>query len=94
MTDDHECRKCYKKALKLIQDYLVNQCKEGESLLVEVYGSYGRDCYISVDYDVVINKKHVSESEHLPAFFMERPFIIGCIPQILDSLLKQWRGDR
>ena len=89
MSEDYECRKCYKKTVNIIKDYLETQCKEGESLEAEVYG--GDDCYVSINYDIIINKKHISEYEHLPIDFLSEKFITPLIPSIMDSLLKQWR---
>lgn len=74
MSYDYDCRECYKKTLKRIQDYLTDQCKVGESLSAEAYGSYGRECYISIDYDTIIDKKHISKFEHLSPHFMEKSY--------------------
>jgi hypothetical protein len=82
MSEDHECRKCYGKTLKVIREYLESRYQEGESLEVEIYGSYGGVCYIGINYATIIDKKHVTYYERLPANF----------PTILDSLLEQWRG--
>ena len=93
MTNDPECRECYKKTLARIRDYMKSQCKEGESISVEVYGRYGDSCYLSVDYHTIREKEHISISEHLPVGFMAEKYIVECTPQILDAMLKIMRGE-
>lgn len=92
MSYDHECRKCYEKTLGIIKEYLKTQCKEGESLEAEVYGSYGNDCYVSIDYATIVNKKHIVASEHMPINFLSRKYMHSIIPHIVDSLLMEWRA--
>jgi hypothetical protein len=92
MSYDEECRESYKKTLETIQKYLTTQCKTGESIEAEVYGQYGGDCYLSINYDTIVGKKHISEFEYLPIGFLAKEFMKLCIPHILDALLKQWRS--
>jgi hypothetical protein len=94
MTYDKECQDSYKNTLKTIRDYLNSQCKTGESIEAKVYGQYGEGCYLSIDYDTIIGKKHISKFEHLPIGFLAKEFMKLCIPHILDALLKQWRSQK
>lgn len=94
MSDDYNCRKCYKELLGTIREYLDLQCGEGESLSAEVYGSYGRDCYLAINYATIINKQHITHSEHLPVNFLSHAYIVEILPVILDSLLKQFRKEQ
>lgn len=91
MSDDHECRKCYEKTLEIVRKYLESQCRDGESLEAEVYGSYGSDCYLSIGYATIRDKKHITHSEHLPPDFLSKKFIRPLVPAIIDELLKHWR---
>jgi len=91
MSDDIECRKSYKEALKVIRDYLESQCKDGESLEAEVYGHNGIGCYVRIEYATIVNRKHINESEHLPIGFLSEQYVLAAIPVILDGLLKHWR---
>ena len=92
MSETYDCRKCYKKTLEIVREHLATRCKDGESIVAEVYGSYGDDCYLSINYDTIIDKKHISECEHLPVGFLGRSYVMKSLPVILDLLLEQWRG--
>jgi len=93
MTDDCECRQRYKKTLEIVREHLTSICKEGESIEAEIYGSYGRDCYICIGYHTISGKKHISEGVHMPVGFLSKEALAPVIPIMLDELIGTWRNE-
>lgn len=91
MSNIPERCKCYSDIFEFVKTYAESLTRDGESIDVSINDLYRDDIYISIDYDTIVNKKHISKSEHLSPYFLNSAISRNCVKLIIDDIVGRWR---
>lgn len=82
---------CYKEIEKFVKEYVETLVGSDESIEVGLHKGFGVDCYISINYNKIINKKHIEKFVHLDPYFLEKTVTKDCVKLIVDDIINRWR---
>ena len=83
---------CYNGIHEFVKGYAEAQASEEESIKVTLHKEWLSDhCYISLNYDTIKDKKHISDFAHLDPYFLKNTISNDCVKLIIDDILKRWR---
>lgn len=84
---------CYKEIYLVVKDHVDKSVIDGESIKVELHKEWHSDHrYISINYDTIRDKVHVSQFAHISAFFLSSTISRDCVRYIIEDIIRGWRG--